>query len=127
MKTLAEKYNPDGMYNLALMYQAGFGTEEDPELAYTWYRRAADIGDARSMRMVGWCIENGYGIDDPALDWYMRAAAAGDEGAKEDAARRQEQNSEAAGKDSAAPEQDGEPQESKSKTSEPDSEGGIRE
>ena len=134
MKTLAEKYNPDGMYNLALMYQAGFGTEEDPELAYTWYRRAADIGDARSMRMVGWCIENRYGIDDPALDWYMRAAAAGDEGAKEDAARRQEQNSEAAGKDSAAPgtdsaapEQDGEPQESKRKTSEPDSEGGIRE
>ena len=49
------------------------------------------------------------------------------EDAKEDAARRQEQNSEAAGKDGAAPEQDGEPQESKNKTSEPDSEGGSRE
>ena len=86
------------------------------------------------MRMVGWCIENRYGIDDPALDWYMRAAAAGDEGAKEDAARRQEQNSEAAGKDSAAPGTDGEAPEqdsgapeSESKISEPDNEGGTKE
>ena len=72
---------------------------------------------------------------DEKVDFYITgdspvnafSLAAGDEGAKEDAARRQEQNSEAAGKDGAAPEQDGEPQESKSKTSEPDSEGGIRE
>ena len=93
MRKLAEKGNTTGMYNLALMYQAGYGTEENPELAYQWYRRAADTGDAGAMRMVGWCIENRYGIDDPALEWYERAAAAGDGEAEEDAARLREQNS----------------------------------
>ena len=42
-----------------------------------------------------------------AIQAVIDRAAAGDEGAKEDAARRQEQNSEAAGKDSAAPGTDG--------------------
>ena len=27
--------------------------------------------------MTGWCLENGYGVDDPALEWYTRAAEAG--------------------------------------------------
>lgn len=86
-QALAEKGNAEAMYNLALMYQAGFGTEENPELAYQWYRKAADAGDAGAMRMVGWCIENRYGIQNPALEWYERAADAGDEEAREAAER----------------------------------------
>ena len=97
-QTLAQKGNAAGMYNLALMYQAGFGTEENPETAYQWYRKAADAGDAGAMRMVGWCIENRYGITDPALEWYERAADAGDADAREAAVRLLAQNAEAAGK-----------------------------
>ena len=47
------------------------------------YRKAADAGDADGMYMTGWCIENSFGIDDPALDWYRRAAEKGNEEAAE--------------------------------------------
>ena len=90
MKKLAERGNPDGMYNLGLMYQFAFGTAEDPALAYFWYRKAAEAGDPAGMEMTGWCIENGYGAPDQALEWYRRsaegyrqAAEAGDEKAAE--------------------------------------------
>jgi TPR repeat protein len=71
------------MYNLGLMYQNGFGTEENPEMAYYWYRRAADAGDADGAYMSGWCLENGYGVTDPAKEWYRKAAEGGNEKAAE--------------------------------------------
>ena len=84
---LAQTGNPMGMYNLALMYQYGYGTAEDPRQAYEWYRAAADVGDSDGMYMVGWCLENGYGVGDDALEWYLRAAEAGNEQAAEAVAR----------------------------------------
>ena len=87
MKKLAETGNPEGMYNLALMYQYGYGTQEDPRQAYVWYRRAAEAGSADAMRMTGWCIENHYGVDSPALEWYAQAAQAGSREALEDLKR----------------------------------------
>lgn len=87
MKKLAETGNPDGMYNLALMYQYGYGTPEDPRQAYLWYRKSAEAGCADAMRMTGWCIENRYGVDSPALEWYAQAAQAGSQEALEDIKR----------------------------------------
>ena len=75
------------MFNTAMMYQYAYGTAENPEEAYRWYRRAADAGDPDAMSMTGACIESRYGIVDPALDWYERAAAAGNENAAKDAER----------------------------------------
>ena len=83
MEKLAQTGDITGMYNLALMYQNGFGTQESPEDALHWYRQAAEAGDADAMYMVGWCLENHYGTDSPALDWYLRSAAAGKEEAIE--------------------------------------------
>lgn len=83
MKKLAETGNSFGMYNLGLMYQSGFGTEEDPELAYYWYRRAAETGDADGAYMTGWCLENQYGVTNPAAEWYKKAADGGNEQAAE--------------------------------------------
>ena len=74
---LADTGNVEGMYNLAMMYQFGYGTEADPEKAYAWYRKAAESGDASAEYMTGWCIENRFGLTDPALEWYARAAEAG--------------------------------------------------
>ena len=71
------------MYNLAVSYQYGYGTKEDPEKAYYWYRKAADTGDADSAYMVGWCLENKFGVENPSLEWYEKAAALGNEKAKE--------------------------------------------
>ena len=87
MRKLAKAGNPLGMYNLGLMYQTGFGTHEDPETAYYWYRRAADAGDADGAYMTGWCLENKYGVTDPALEWYEKAAELGNTQAEEALAR----------------------------------------
>ena len=93
MERLAETGNAFAMYNVAMMYQYGRGTEEDPRQAYLWYRRAAEAGDPDGMRMTGWCIENGYGVEDPALEWYVKAADAGDPLAAEEVRRRREKTS----------------------------------
>ncbi len=77
MKRLAQTDNAEAMYNLGMMYQLGYGTAEDPQAAYAWYRKAADSGDGDALYMTGWCIENRYGIDNPALEWYEKAAEAG--------------------------------------------------
>ena len=98
MDKLAQSGNPEGMYNLALMYQYAYGTEENPRMAYLWYRKAADSGFADAMRMVGWCIENHYGVDDPALEWYLKAAEAGDPAAKTEIERIESGNGAADGK-----------------------------
>ena len=39
------------------------------------------------MRMTGWCIENRYGVEDAALEWYEKAAEAGDPEASAEAER----------------------------------------
>ena len=87
MKKLAEAGNLFGMYNVAMMYQYAYGTEENPREAYLWYRKAAEAGDAEAMRMTGWCIENRYGVEDAALEWYEKAAEAGDPEASAEAER----------------------------------------
>ena len=79
MRRLAETGNVPAMFNLGIMYQNGLGTPEDPEPAYAWYRRAADTGDGDALYMTGWCMENGYGVGNPALEWYEKAAEAGSE------------------------------------------------
>jgi TPR repeat protein len=39
------------------------------------------------MYMTGQCLENHYGVDDEALEWYRRALDSGYEDAAEDVAR----------------------------------------
>lgn len=49
-------------------------------LAVYWWRRAADLGDADSMQLLGQCYAAGTGVDkDPhlAVSWLGKAAAAG--------------------------------------------------
>lgn len=60
-----------------MMYQYGFGTDEDPRQAYLWYRKAAEAGDADAMYAAGQCAETGYGTDGEAAEWYRRAYEAG--------------------------------------------------
>ena len=33
--------------------------------------------------MTGWCLENDYGAEDPAVQWYKKAEELGSEEAKE--------------------------------------------
>src|SRR5690606_18344818 len=70
-----------GMYNLAHRHATGLGAEQNHALAYQLYRRAAELGHAKSMNYVGRYLEEGVvGAADPeaAVDWYYRSAQRGD-------------------------------------------------
>ena len=59
--------------------------EKDPALAVEWYRKAAEQGNVDAQVNLGWCYEQGEGVEkDPALavEWYRKAAEQGNAGAQ---------------------------------------------
>jgi len=57
------------------------GVAKDAEQAVSWYRRAADAGDADAQFSLGGCYSQGDGVAkdaEQAVSWYRRAADAGD-------------------------------------------------
>ncbi len=64
------------------MYETGRGgLPKDQAQAVSWYRKAADAGDARAMANLGAMYETGRGglpMDDAqAVSWYRKAAQLG--------------------------------------------------
>jgi S1-C subfamily serine protease len=90
LKTLrgrADAGNIRAMYELAFMYESGCGLPRDWSQAISWYRRAADEGDAAAMAAVGDLIYRTFKADGTAegtpdgaqaMPWFRKAAAAGD-------------------------------------------------
>jgi TPR repeat protein len=69
------------MYNYANLLATGRGVAEDQALALSWYRRAADLGHAKSMNLLGRYLEEGrfcQADPDAAFEWYRRSAKGGD-------------------------------------------------
>ena len=69
------------MYNYANLLATERGVVEDQAQALNLYRRAAELGHAKSMNLLGRYLEEGRFCDaDPvaALAWYRRSAEAGD-------------------------------------------------
>lgn len=73
----------DSMTLLGKCYDDGLGVPGDKEKALEWYRKAAEAGDFRAMRLIGIIYYNGEGDvgEDKALaeQWFRKAAANGDE------------------------------------------------
>ncbi len=70
-----------GMYNHANLLTTGRGVGRDLGRAYALYLRAARMGHAKSMNLVGRFLEEGLVAEaDPAAAaaWYRRSAEAGD-------------------------------------------------
>ena len=70
-----------GMYNLAHLHATGRGVMLDQRRARELYAQAAERGHAKSMNMIGRYFEEGIGGEcnaSVAIDWYWRAARAGD-------------------------------------------------
>ncbi|KAM3492533.1 hypothetical protein MY3957_004194 [Beauveria namnaoensis] len=84
----AERGHAAGMMGLCAWYMVGAIPilEKDEEEAYEWARRSAELGFVKAQYAVGYFLEMGIGCRRDILEanvWYVRAADAGDERAKQ--------------------------------------------
>ncbi|KAL2107430.1 hypothetical protein VUR80DRAFT_5259 [Thermomyces stellatus] len=84
----AEKGHPAAMMGLCAWYMVGAEPilEKDEEEAYEWARRSAELGYIKAQYTVGYFTEMGIGCRRDVLEanaWYVKAADAGDERAKQ--------------------------------------------
>lgn len=91
-KKAAEQNDAQGQSYVAACYLFGKGVTRDVNEGYKWAKESADQGFFAGQFYLGMCYENGYGKEGnvpnrpdkaKALAWYRKAAAQGDEGAKE--------------------------------------------
>lgn len=84
----AERGHAAGMMGLCAWYMVGAAPilEKDEEEAYEWAARSAELGFVKAQYAVGYFTEMGIGCRRDILEanvWYVRAADAGDERAKQ--------------------------------------------
>ncbi len=63
LEPLAEKGDVDAQYDLAGLYQAGRGVEEDARTAAQWYLKAANKGHVAARHALGRMFEFGQGVN----------------------------------------------------------------
>lgn len=70
--------NPESLYQMALNYEKGEnGFIKSLEKAAQCYLKAAELGHVESQKKVGWCYQNGNGVNqswEQALKWYIKAS-----------------------------------------------------
>jgi hypothetical protein len=72
---------PEGIRNMAVVYEHGRGVKRNYSEAYRLYCKAALMGDAQSAYNLGWMYFNGRGLPRDmaiAMHWFRRAAEGGD-------------------------------------------------
>ncbi|GJN72934.1 chitin synthase activator [Purpureocillium lilacinum] len=84
----AERGHAAAMMGLCAWYMVGAAPilEKDEEEAYEWARRSAELGYVKAQYAVGYFTESGIGCRRDILEanvWYVKAADAGDERAKQ--------------------------------------------
>ena len=76
----AEAGNPEAMYGIGLMYEAGQAVRTDRRKAFEWYRSAASAGSADAKYRLGTMYELGDPVEadaGKAFEMYLSAALAG--------------------------------------------------
>jgi hypothetical protein len=79
-RPLAEQGHRDAQFNLALLYENGFGVAKDGAQAAHWFRRAAEQEDRTAQAYLGEMYAKGLGVardDVEAMRWYRNAAERG--------------------------------------------------
>jgi TPR repeat protein len=73
----ADQGNSQAQLNLGVMYQKGFGTEENNEQAVSWFRKSAEQGNSDAQLNLGAMYQYGDGVDksnEQAVSWYRKSA-----------------------------------------------------
>ena len=77
----ASAHDPCGINNLGVMYEDGFGVQQDRQAAIGLYNTAASLGDLNAMANLGRVYYYGDGVERnviTALAWYKKGADLGD-------------------------------------------------
>ncbi|MBO5557051.1 MAG: toll/interleukin-1 receptor domain-containing protein [Oscillospiraceae bacterium] len=83
LQVSAEAGNTNAAWLLADCYKNGWGTEQDDEQAFVWFKKAAEAGDITGMVALANCYRNGTGTEEnreQAFAWNLKAAEAGEPG-----------------------------------------------
>ena len=60
---------------MGILYESGKGPTKDSEIAMQYYREAAEMGNIDAMNNVGFCYQNGNGVQqsyEEAARWFVR-------------------------------------------------------
>ena len=80
LRERAEAGDVDAQYDLAFLYDNGYGLQLDYTAARTWYRKAAEQGHVTAQWNLGAIYANGLGVPedlDTAIAWYRKAVDQG--------------------------------------------------
>ncbi len=72
--------HPNAQNSLGIMYDNGYGVQQNHAEAANWYQKAAEQGYAFGQSNLGFMYENGDGVDQDyaeAVKWYRKAADQG--------------------------------------------------
>lgn len=85
MRPLAEAGDADAQYNIGWMYLNGYGLRSNDNLALQWWQKASEQGNSDASLSIGMLYSLGEGNVaknlDKAIDYYLLAAADGQEDA----------------------------------------------
>lgn len=73
-------YNTRFLCDLGRMLEHGEDCVQDYNLAFLYYKTAADHGDADGLNCTGWMYLNGFGVPKDvslAIEYFLRAAEVG--------------------------------------------------
>ncbi|MDF2181889.1 tetratricopeptide repeat protein [Neptuniibacter sp. CAU 1671] len=76
----AENGNASAQNRLGEMYEFGYGTNRNADMAYSWYRKAAEQDYLPALHNLGRCYNFGTGVEqnfEQAEIWYRKAAERG--------------------------------------------------
>ena len=77
-KDAADQKDANGMYNLGMCYQNGYGVEPDADRAFDCFRAAAELGHPEAINNIGAFYRDGVVVERDvaiATKWFARSAA----------------------------------------------------